>query len=226
MSLPKSLTTVTSFSKIFAGILFILFPLVGFRFGMLYQKSADIISNDESAQSERKIVLSPTSIPTPILSPNKSGWYRYISSNFDYYFDYPNTYSLGSDGSLEKKVNYPHRTSSWIFINNGLFSNAQLDILNRMSFGETIVIRKDEDTIPKEFNTYERLQDVFFGTKKIKSFVNKNVWEGDHLYVYIYEGQGKVLHTFGGFTTEGNDAEDNISYSELKEVISTLRFLD
>jgi len=38
MNLPKSLTTVTTFSKIIAGILFVTLPLVGFYLGMEYQK--------------------------------------------------------------------------------------------------------------------------------------------------------------------------------------------
>ena len=39
MSLPKSLTTVTTFSKLIALILFITFPFVGFYIGVEYQKN-------------------------------------------------------------------------------------------------------------------------------------------------------------------------------------------
>ncbi len=38
MALPKSLTTVTTFSKTLAMILFILLPFVGFYLGIQYQK--------------------------------------------------------------------------------------------------------------------------------------------------------------------------------------------
>jgi hypothetical protein len=41
MKLPKSLTTVTTFSKILAGLLFITLPVVGFYLGMQFQKEQD-----------------------------------------------------------------------------------------------------------------------------------------------------------------------------------------
>ena len=37
MNLPKSLTTVTIFSKILAALLFLLLPLIGFCLGIKYQ---------------------------------------------------------------------------------------------------------------------------------------------------------------------------------------------
>lgn len=197
---------------------------------MNYQKEIDTASNNIKMKAGKKTTIQPTSTPSPIVSPNKPGWNRYMSKSLDYYIDYPETYGYGGESknaiSFEKRVSYPHRTSCWIFINDGLFSKAELDLLNQMNPGETMVIKKEGDTIPKEFNTYERLPDTFLGTKKAKSFVNRKVWEGDHMYLYIYERQGKVPYVFGGFTSEDKGSEDNISYSELKEVISTLRFLD
>ena len=41
MKLPKSVTTVTPFSKTLALLMFILFPLAGFYIGMQYQKALD-----------------------------------------------------------------------------------------------------------------------------------------------------------------------------------------
>ena len=48
MKLPKSVTTVTSFSKIIALCLFVLLPFIGFVFGMKYQKLVDKYSQAES----------------------------------------------------------------------------------------------------------------------------------------------------------------------------------
>lgn len=229
MTLPKTLTTATTFSKILAMLLFIFFPLVGFRYGMLYQKGIDDTLRSVKTDTEKKVIMQPILTPSPIPSPNKAGWYRYMSKSFDFYLDYPNTYWYGGEGlasvSFEKKVDYPHRTNSWIFINDGIFTKEELDILNQMSPGEIKVIKKADDAIPSTFNTYERLPDFVFGTKKAKSFVNRSVWEGDHLYVYLYEENGR-LYVFGGFTTESKDEKDYISYAELKEVLSTLRFMD
>ena len=45
MTLPKSLTTVTTFSKILALFLFILLPIVGFILGMEYEKQIQLTVN-------------------------------------------------------------------------------------------------------------------------------------------------------------------------------------
>lgn len=233
MGLPKSLTTVTTFSKILAATLFISFPLIGFYFGMAYQKNIDIISSEIKNEAERNEIAKPTPTPHIIISPNKTGWNRYVSKNLDYYIDYPATYGYGNDNeetvSFEKNVKYPHRTNCWIFIDKGFsnqFSQAEFDELMQMKEGEIRVVAKKESSLPSEFKTYERLPDVYFGTEKAKAFVNKKVWEGDHMYIYLYEGKGNTPYIFGGFTSEGKGVEDYISYSELKEIISTLRFLD
>jgi|SRR5579872_653347 len=44
MKLPKSMTTVTTFSKTLALILFVVLPFLGFYLGTLYQKNVDTIS--------------------------------------------------------------------------------------------------------------------------------------------------------------------------------------
>ena len=234
MSIPKSITTVTAFSKMLAAFLFILFPLVGFRFGMSYQKSIDIILNDVQNQYEKKKMLRPTPTPTTVSSPNKMDWYRYMSDRLDYYFDYPKNFKYEVDAKssaiLEKKVPYLHRLNNHIFIDreeSPQFSQTKIDELKQMIIGETKVISKNESSLPSKFKTYERLPDVYFGDKNTLSFVNKDVWEageGTSLYLYIYEG--KDTYIFGGLTNDSKDGEDNISYSEFKEIISTLRFLD
>ncbi len=149
MILPKSLTTVTTFSKFLAGILFVLFPLIGFQYGMIYQKTTNAALCGVNNESEKHDVTPPTPTQSPIATPNKTGWSRYMSKDLDLYIDYPNNFWFGSDGSLEKKVDHPHRTSSWIFINGSPLSKAELDLLSVMSLGETKVINKEGDTIPK-----------------------------------------------------------------------------
>lgn len=234
MKLPKSLTTVTTFSKILAALLFILFPFIGFRLGVSYQKSVDYVLFNTNDKIEEKKSAEPTLIPSPISSPNKTGWYRYMNSSLDYYIDYPKMYAYTISGetsvSFEKQVNYPHRTNYWIFIDKGptsQFSQAKLDELKQMKIGEVRVIMKNESSLPSQFKTYERLPDTYFGTKKAMAFVNKNVWEGGegtHMYVYIYESMDTYI--VGGLTNEKNTSEDNIAFSEFKDIVSTLRFLD
>ncbi|MCX6730240.1 MAG: hypothetical protein NTZ55_00130 [Candidatus Roizmanbacteria bacterium] len=230
MTLPKSITTVTTFSKMLAALLFIVCPLIGFQFGISYQRGIDTISGGVKVGMEKKTVIQPTPTPSPISSPSKIGWNRYMSKGFDYYIDYPKTYWYGIENknsvSFEKMVNDPHRTSCWIFIDSSFLSQVELDELKQMGIGEAKVIAKKESSIPSKFKTFERLPDELFGTKNAKSFVNRNVWEGDHMYVYIYEEKGKTPYIFGGFTSENKDSKDKISYLELKEIVSTLRFLE
>lgn len=222
MVLPKSLTTVTLFSKALAALLFILFPLIGFQYGMMYQQS---IKNT----SKEAVIPPPTPTQPPISSPSKTSWNRYMSKNLDYYIDYPKTFGYAEESentvSFEKRVDYPHKTNCWIFINDEIFSKEELSILSKMSLGEARVVKKDENTLPNKFNIYKRLPDITLGSKTAKSFVNSQVWEGDHLYVYVYEEQGKSPFVFGGFTREDKE-QDSISYAELQEVVFTLRFLD
>lgn len=144
--------------------------------------------------------------------------------------DYPKNYSYSIDDkgaiSFEKVVDYPHRTNSWIFINKNLLDREELIALNTMKLGEKRIIKKEGTTIPDNFNVYERLPNKMFGDKEAKSFVNKNIWEGDQLYLYLIENRDKTLYLFGGFINDYGDSEDNITYAEFNSIISTFRILD
>lgn len=233
MKLSHSVTKVTAFSRLIATFVLAVLILAGFRLGILYQKSIEIPPAHLGIP-----VISPTpqqpKIPKQVNTPNRPGWYRYMSNLFDYYIDYPYTYVYGNDTaatvSFEKMLNYPHGIGDFIFIDRGpslQFSQAKIDEMKQMAMGEIKVVMKKENSLPSQFKTYERLPDTYFGTKKAMSFVNKDVWEageGTYLYVYIYDGS--TDYVFGGLTTEIITSEDAISYSEFKEIISTLRFLD
>lgn len=234
MKLSHTVTKVTAFSRLMATFVLAVLILAGFRLGILYQKSIEI--------SSRPPVVLPVISSTPqqpkvlkqIAAPNKPGWYRYMSNLLDYYIDYPYTYGYGNDTdatvSFERTLDYPHGIGNYIFIDRGpslQFSQAKIDEMKQMAMGEIKVVMKKENSLPSQFKTYERLPDTYFGTKKAMSFVNKDVWEageGTYLYVYIYEGN--TDYVFGGLTTEIITSEDAISYSEFREIISTLRFLD
>jgi hypothetical protein len=68
--LPKSLTTVTPFSKALAMILFILLPFVGFYLGMNYQAA---ISPEVSSFSQQSIQITPTPTAVPVVTTVKCG---------------------------------------------------------------------------------------------------------------------------------------------------------
>lgn len=84
MILPKSLTTVTAFSKLLAGLLFILFPLVGFRFGMLYQKNIDNLTASNMGAKVQNSIVQTTPIPTikPLVPPKSSSEIVWLTHNY------------------------------------------------------------------------------------------------------------------------------------------------
>lgn len=67
MVLPRSLTTVTPFSKFLALLFFILLPFMGFFFGMAYQQK--ISSLPEATSPAQYSNPSPTPTPTLTLTP-------------------------------------------------------------------------------------------------------------------------------------------------------------
>lgn len=239
MAFPKSFASANTVSQVLAVILFFQLPLIIFGFGH-YQQKLKRTTQVENKVSDSQVIQNTPTTPTPIptipvtTSPNNKDWFRYMNPSFDYYIDFPKTYSYGSDRanaiSFEKLVDYPHRTSYYIFIEKGeaiRLSEGQLAELEQMGIGEVKVVAKAESPLPSEYKTYERLPDVSFGQKKVKAFIQKTVWEASkdtHLYTYIYDGNEQYI--FGGLTNENEDSQDSISYDEFKKIISTIRFLD
>lgn len=94
MILPKELTTVTPLSKFLALILFIIFPLVGFVFGMQYQYTVDLYNRQLNDTYPATITRHPT--PTPSQIGNLK---IYTNSKYHYSLLYPIIYQAGSGGS-------------------------------------------------------------------------------------------------------------------------------
>lgn len=83
MKLPKSWVTVTPFSKIFASILFILLPFVGFYLGIVYQKSLIVPETTRvSLPSAAPSITSEKISPLPINS--RLDEFRKLPEGFDY----------------------------------------------------------------------------------------------------------------------------------------------
>ena len=66
MKLPKSFTTVTTFSKILAMCLFIMFPFAGFYLGIKYQQSFP--PKIEYIKKDKVIRVFPTETPQALIS--------------------------------------------------------------------------------------------------------------------------------------------------------------
>ena len=77
MNLPKSLTTVTTLSKILALILFISLPILGFWFGMEYQKKTEPVTSPVDISSE------PASTPIPTVDETET-WKTYRNEDIGF----------------------------------------------------------------------------------------------------------------------------------------------
>lgn len=80
MTLPKSLTTVTTFSKILAMILFLLLPFAGFYLGYQYRKGAYVAS--PIAQQTQTLILTPAPSQTLINSDNSTTNWKTLSTEY------------------------------------------------------------------------------------------------------------------------------------------------
>jgi len=86
VELPKSLTTVTTLSKILAGVLFVTFPLVAFYIGIKYQETV--------TRTTTKLGTTAVS-PTPKLSTSLTAdWKTYSNNEYNFSFKYPNYLSI------------------------------------------------------------------------------------------------------------------------------------
>src|SRR5438067_11270968 len=76
MPLPKSLTTVTPFSRYLALSLFVILPLSAFIYGVYYQKNIDL-----TAQQIKQDTKTTAFNSKQILSPNKvTAWATYTGT--------------------------------------------------------------------------------------------------------------------------------------------------
>ncbi|OGK37376.1 hypothetical protein A3F03_04290 [Candidatus Roizmanbacteria bacterium RIFCSPHIGHO2_12_FULL_41_11] len=82
MNVSRSWTTVTTLSKILAGVLFITLPFLGFYLGMEYEKKiTPSFTNSLTPIVENKIPVPP---PDPI-----ANWKTYKNSKYGFEFKYP-----------------------------------------------------------------------------------------------------------------------------------------
>lgn len=196
----------------------------------LYEKAImGFMDVQNRVQDEKSRKFKEASAP----SPEKTGWMRFTDLSNEYYLDYPNTFSAVQEGDdkvmFEKRiVTIPHGVDDNIFVQKGAslqWTLQEIEALKKMKIGESKVIRTKDNSLPSKFLTFERLPDISLGSKIVKSFINKAVWEfpeGTSLYVYLYEGTNDYV--FGGLTNESMENRDNITVKECKEIISTINF--
>lgn len=82
MTLPKSLTTVTTFSKLIALLMFVTFPFIGFYLGMVYEQKVTPIIQEVAVNQPAN--LSPTPTPDPT-----ANWKTYTNAKIGFQVKYP-----------------------------------------------------------------------------------------------------------------------------------------
>lgn len=122
MALPKSLTTVTAFSKAIALFLFILLPFAGFYLGYKYR--AGTYAPTPIVQNNPTPALIIASSPSPIVN-STTNWKTYISLQGNYSFTYPSNWNL-----KEKKISLDSGETGYIttFSKDGNSISVNIDI--------------------------------------------------------------------------------------------------
>ncbi|MFH1407449.1 MAG: hypothetical protein ABIJ36_00065 [Patescibacteria group bacterium] len=99
MGLPKGLTTVTTLSKILAGILFVLLPFVGFYLGMKYQTAISPKTVERTTTANVPAVSTP--VKTPTTSPDPTANWKTYEDPSGYQIKYPETYFINVKNVLD-----------------------------------------------------------------------------------------------------------------------------
>lgn len=89
--LPKSLTTITPFSKLLAMFLFILFPFVGFYLGYNYNKSLNYSNN---------LPINNYTSPTQT-TDETANWKTYVDNIVGFSIKYPSDWNIVKDSQYE-----------------------------------------------------------------------------------------------------------------------------
>lgn len=98
--LPKSLTTVTAFSKLIALFLFALLPLAGFMVGSRFQakldssKTLNVISN-----------VQPSPVPSRNETIDTSNWNTYKNTMYGFELKYPEKWTIKTRASTSEGTN-------------------------------------------------------------------------------------------------------------------------
>lgn len=110
MNLPKFLTTVTSFSKILAAVIFIALPFAGFYLGYKYQQQftqylESRASVDQYILKNQPAATQSASIASPAPNGDRANWKTYRNETIGFEFKYPAPWQIIEDNKIKDSNN-------------------------------------------------------------------------------------------------------------------------
>ncbi|MDO8512521.1 MAG: hypothetical protein Q7S57_04565 [bacterium] len=245
-NIKQQFTTVTTFSKIVAGILFIAMPFIGFYLGMQYSKGMNSIAEIPKPQpavctQEAKICSDGSSVgrtgpncefaACPAASDQVAGWKTYSNTAYGFEFKYPENWvsSISDDGILltspehiEQNKEY-NRQSPPLFD----FSAGHLSSIDWFLENAKWLTGKDFTNL-KNF-----LKDAYGNVAEI-NIDGKNAYativstSRNDYYVYIETGKNTYIllsiPDIRQSSTFELDPKDPIITTEAKKIMSTFKF--
>lgn len=231
MPLPKSLTTITPFSKLLAMALFIAFPLVGFFLGTLYQEKVELLKKRMQEES-LSIPRSPT--PSPIKISSR-GWKVHEDEALQYSIEFPQEFEIKCNGeacTIAKEFGLGRGPFNSIQILASVadepipgysFSIVEETVLRELEVGQSKVVRNlPSGSGLDNFYRYKRLSDMKIGGMNVRVYENLSPWEypENTTQFYILFDNGSIFYRIVAYVGE------DISKSMLNEILSTFSSLN
>ncbi len=196
MKLPKEVTTVTTFSKLFALSLFVILPFYGFYLGMVYQQTINGVIDLESTP---QTIAVPHPTPTSLANVN---WQTYRNSTYGIEIQYPADWKVFDDRPFGVTL-LDNNSQLEFYVINPNIKLSDLARFERIQVGDKSI----------NFYYYDAPPSQSIGAIGIYPASGKN------------SGSYKDSVAAIGFVIERNDRADKET-ATIKTILSTFKFLD
>jgi hypothetical protein len=239
MTLPKSFTTVTPYSKALAAILFISLPFLGFYLGTNYQKKID------STSSEKIPVNTRTAFPTPRTERCENERHGLIGvTTFGddtclltfplhgykmngYIMAYPEIWEVKPRGASGVNLFFDKKPSSdtdqhLVFMSSTVTSlplekaDQETQFGAHENFFPTPTIDQNKQTISRNIET--------IGDKKVLHVITENKGISHHAFYFYYDKKTDE-NKYMSYVISASDPDEEL-LKNIEYMIKTLRFIE